>query len=206
MRILPHNLAVLARSRLALVRIDNQIPRLRVVLPSLEVHETPLHTRWETRATSSSQTTRLDLADDPVVTLEQNLLGLVPIAILLRALEIRAVVAVEVGEDAVLVLQGARVGGWWRCVLHGGHGSLLLTILADGLVRGGGGEGADGGLGGGRGGRAEGALCGGRRRQHVGRLSRCVARSVMVAFVTRTRSGERDECNEREGGDKKVQS
>ena len=83
--------------------------------------------------------------------------------------QVGAVVAVQVGEDAVLVLQAAlAVDG--RRVLDGRHAALLLSILGRSrLLRRGGGECADGGLvegGAGGGGGAKCGLC--RGGQHFG--------------------------------------
>lgn len=171
MRVLPHNLSVLACSRLALVGVDDQVSRLGVLVPALGVHETPLHTGWETSATASSESRCLDLRDEPLVPLLYDFLGLVPVAVLHRALQVGAVVAVEVGEDAVLIPQTAVTVDRWR-ILDSGHTALLLAILGSGLVGGGGGEGADGVLGEVRRGRL-GAQCGlCRCRQHLERVCR----------------------------------
>jgi hypothetical protein len=61
----------------------------------------------------------------PVVALQQDLLRLVPVAVLHRALQIGAVVAVQVLEDTVLVLEAA-VCALGRGIVHGGQGALLL--------------------------------------------------------------------------------
>jgi hypothetical protein len=173
-RVLPHDLTILASTGLALVGVDDQVSRGGAVLPALGVHERPLHSTWETSAAASSQTGGLDLRDDPVVSLDDHLLGLVPVTVLHRALEVGAVVAVQVGEDAVLVLQAAlAVDG--RRVLDGRHAALLLAILGGSrLLRRGSGECADGGLvegGAGGGGGAKCGLC--RGGQHFGG-SQCV--------------------------------
>lgn len=168
-RVLPHDLTVLAGTRLALVSVDNQVSRGGAVLPALGVHEGPLHSTGETSTTASSQTGGLDLGDDPVMSLDNHFLGLVPVTVLHGALEVGAVVAVQVGEDAILVLQAALAVNRRR-VLDSGHAALLLAILGGSrLLRGGGGEGANGGLveggaGGGRG--AKSGLC--RGGQHCG--------------------------------------
>lgn len=156
-RVLPHNLTILARAGLALIGIDDEIPWLGILLPVLEVHKTPLHPRREARTATSTQTRRFNLGNDPVVALIDNLLGLVPVAVLHGALEIGAVVAVQVLEDAVLVLQTALVldGGG---ILYGGHATFLgRDIFRESGGGGGSGKGArgdgfrEGGGGGGRG-------------------------------------------------------
>ena len=134
MRILPHNLPILTRPRLALIRVDNQIPRLRIILPALEVHKTPLHPARKPRSTPTSQAAGLDFGDEPVVAFEDHLFGFVPVAVFHGRLEVGAVVAVDVLEDAVLVLQRAGVGGGGRGILDCGHGSFLLAILGGGGV------------------------------------------------------------------------
>lgn len=85
----------------------------------------PFETGGETSTTSSAETRSLDLADDPIVALEDNLLGLVPVAHLLRALEVGGVSSVKVLENAILVaettvdtLRGAILDG--RQAPHGG--------------------------------------------------------------------------------------
>lgn len=167
-RVLPHNLTVLASTGLTLIGVDDKISGGVSLLPALGVHERPLHATGETGTTASSETGGLDLRNDPLVALQNHLLRLVPVTVLHRALEVGAVVAVKVGEDAVLVLQAAlAVDG--RCVLDSGHATLLLAILrgSRGLRCGGGRERADCALveGGARAG--GGAECGlGRRGKH----------------------------------------
>lgn len=104
--------------------------------------------------------------------LEDDLLGLVPVAILHGALEVGTVVSVEVGENAVLVFQTARAvdGG---CVLHGGHGAGGI-----GAARGRGGGRAQRALG--RGGQHRGARYG--RRSPID-LRRCRLDEVGVGRV-----------------------
>lgn len=94
-------------------------------MPVLQTH--PFESRRETSSTTASKTRGLDLADDPVVTLEENLLGLVPVAHLFRMLKVGRVTAVEVLEDAILVLEAAVVAyGIGRAILDGRKGSALL--------------------------------------------------------------------------------
>lgn len=160
--ILPHNLTVLAGTRLTLVGVDDQVSGGVALLPTLGVHEGPLHATGETSTTTTTKTRGLDLRNDPVISLENHLLSLVPVTVLHRALQVGAVVAVQVREDAVLVLQTARVVNRRR-VLDGGHAALLLAILSgSSLLRCGGGKRADCALverGANVGGGAEGGLC-----------------------------------------------
>lgn len=64
----------------------------------------------------------------PFVTLEKDLLRFVPITVLLRALQIRTVVSVQVLEDPVLVLQAAVCPLWWR-ILDRRERPLLCAVL-----------------------------------------------------------------------------
>jgi len=75
------------------------------VLPAIRglVHEAPLQSRRETGATTSTETGFFHFVQDPFMTLEQNLLGLVPVATLECAIELIVVESVNVGENAILV-------------------------------------------------------------------------------------------------------
>jgi len=85
----------------------------------------PFHARGETGTSTATKTGSLDLRDDPVVSLHDNLLCFVPVAILHRALQVCAVVAVQVGEDTVLILESALPVDRW-CILDGGQSSCRL--------------------------------------------------------------------------------
>jgi hypothetical protein len=67
----------------------------------------------------------------PVMSLEQDLLRLVPITVLLRALQVRPVVSVKVLEDSVLVLQ-ASICPHRRSIVHCRQSSLLCPRLRGG--------------------------------------------------------------------------
>lgn len=98
----------------------------------------------------------------------KNLLRLVPISILHGALQVCAMVSIQVGEDAVLVLEAAVSVDRW-CVLHSSHSTLLLAILGDSLSRSGGGEGASSDFRNGvRGGAGAQSGLAGRVAQHCG--------------------------------------
>lgn len=56
--------------------------------------------------------------------LENDFLRLVPIAVLLRTLQVGTVVSVQVLENPVLVPQASICPLWWR-IVHCGQGSLL---------------------------------------------------------------------------------
>jgi hypothetical protein len=79
-RIAPHDLPILARPGLALIRIHDQVPRPLVLFPSGLVHKGPLEARRETGTAAATQAGILDLLDDPRVALEEDFLGLVPVA------------------------------------------------------------------------------------------------------------------------------
>jgi hypothetical protein len=63
------------------------------------------------------------------MSLDNHLLGFVPITVLHSALKIGAVMAVQVGEDAVLVLEAA-LSVNRRRILDSGHATFLLAILS----------------------------------------------------------------------------
>merc|ERR1712242_461281 len=75
--VMPHDFTILACSRLSFVSVDHQI--LGSAITGL-VHEAPLHSRWKTGPTASSEAACLNLVDDPVRPLLHDLLGLVPLA------------------------------------------------------------------------------------------------------------------------------
>ena len=62
--VLAHNFTVLAGSGLTLIGVDDQVAGLGVLVPVLEVHEGPLHTRGETSSTTATETRGLDFRDD----------------------------------------------------------------------------------------------------------------------------------------------
>ena len=101
MRVVPHDLAVLAGARLELVGIDDEIARPPV--SGLLGHERPLEPGREARAAAAAQPRGLHLLDDPVAALLEELLGAVPLSARHGALQPPVVEAVEIGEDAVLV-------------------------------------------------------------------------------------------------------
>ena len=102
MRIVPHDLAILAGAGLGLVRIDDQI--VRPVSDRLG-HERPLQSGWEAGAAAAAQARGLHLVDDRVAAFVQDRLGAVPGTTLARALKAPVVEAVEIPEDAVLVVE-----------------------------------------------------------------------------------------------------
>ena len=102
MRIVPHDLPVLAGAGLRLVGVDDEVVRAAVRLLR---HERPFEPGREAGAAAPAQARLLHLVDDPVAALVEEEPGFVPGAALARRLEARRVQAVEVGEDAVAVVQ-----------------------------------------------------------------------------------------------------
>ena len=98
MRIVAHDVAILAGARLRLVGVDHEI--VRPVLHFLG-HEGPLHAGREARAATAAQARLLHLVDDRVDAPVEDRLGVVPGAASTGAGQAPVVDAVEVGEDAV---------------------------------------------------------------------------------------------------------
>src|SRR5262249_43832784 len=101
MRIVPHDLAVLAGAGLRLVGIDHEIMRAVGLLG----HERPLEPGREAGAAAPTLARGLHLVDDRVAPLLQDRLGAVPGAARARAVEAPVALAVEIPEDAVLVVE-----------------------------------------------------------------------------------------------------
>ena len=102
MRIVAHDLPVLAGAGLRFVGVDDEIggPR-RIGLR----HEGPFEAGRKTGAAAPAQARGLHLIDDPVLALVDQRLGIVPGAARARALEAPVAEAVEIGEDAILVFE-----------------------------------------------------------------------------------------------------
>mmetsp|Transcript_3204 Transcript_3204/g.6113 ORF Transcript_3204/g.6113 Transcript_3204/m.6113 type:complete len:562 (+) Transcript_3204:1383-3068(+) len=103
-RLEAHDLAVLARSRLRLVGVDDDVRRAAVRRGALG-HERPLEAGGEPGATAAAQSGLLDLVDNPIRTLPKEVFGPVVVTQFLGHLDPRAMLTVDVLEDAVLVLQ-----------------------------------------------------------------------------------------------------
>ena len=103
MRIVPHDLAVLAGAGLGLVGIDHQIARPAV--GGFLRHERPFQAGRKTGAAAAAQAGRFHLVDDPVAALVDDRLGAVPGATLARAFEAPILEAVEILENAILVVE-----------------------------------------------------------------------------------------------------
>ncbi len=102
MRVMAHDLAILAGAGLRLVGIDHEIVRTPVRLLG---HERPFEAGGEAGAAAAAQTGGLHLVDDPVAALVQDRLGAVPRTARTGAFQAPIVHAVEILEDAVLVVQ-----------------------------------------------------------------------------------------------------
>lgn len=79
---------------------------------SIAPTERPLQTTWETSSSSTSKPRVFDRLDDPAVSLQQDLLRLVPISSGLGSLDTVVMSAVEVGEDSVLILETTISPDW----------------------------------------------------------------------------------------------
>merc|ERR1719150_556378 len=117
-RVVPHDLTILASSRLALVSVDHQVLGAAVVWL---VHEAPLKAAGEASTTPPPQTAGLDLINDPLATLLHDLLGLVPLPALHSSLEPPVMAAIDVGEDSVSISHGTKLGLGLGCLAPGRH-------------------------------------------------------------------------------------
>jgi hypothetical protein len=100
MRIGSHDLTILAGTWLGLIGIHDEI---RWTTVRLLRHEGPLETGRETSTTPTTKARLLNLIDDPIGTHLDHFLGLVPDAPLQSPFQVRILLAVNVGEDTVLV-------------------------------------------------------------------------------------------------------
>merc|ERR1712181_198385 len=117
-RVVTHDLTILASSRLTFVSIDDQVLRATIVRL---VHEAPLESTGESSTTPPSQATGLDLINDPLATLLYDLLGLVPLASLHGSLQPPVVATVNVSEDSVSVGHWVKFGLCLSCLTPGGY-------------------------------------------------------------------------------------
>jgi hypothetical protein len=110
MRIVPHDLAVLAGAGLGFIGIDHEIMR---PVADLLGHERPLQPGRKAGAAAPALAGRLHLVDQPIAALLQDRLGAVPGAARACAGEAPVALAVEVAKDAVLIVEH-RVSFWQR--------------------------------------------------------------------------------------------
>src|SRR5262245_61639270 len=104
-RIVAHDLAILAGPGLRLIGIDHQIARARIALG----HERPLEPGWKTGAAAAAQARGLDLGDNGIVVFFDQGFGAVPAPARPGARQSPILEAVKVLEDPILVLQSH---GW----------------------------------------------------------------------------------------------
>jgi hypothetical protein len=107
-RIVPHDIPVLAGAGLGLIRVDDQIVR---PLADLLGHEGPFEAGRESRPAPTTQARRLDLVADPLRAELHKLLRGIPRAALLRRFQPEVMAAVQVGEDAISIEKHGRAPG-----------------------------------------------------------------------------------------------
>merc|ERR1719167_1434726 len=117
-RIVAHDLTILASSGLALVSVDHQVFGAAVI--GL-VHEAPLETTGESSTTPAPKPACLDLINDPLAPLLHNLLGLIPLASLHGTLQPPVVATINVSEDSVSISHWAKFGLGLGCLAPGGY-------------------------------------------------------------------------------------
>src|SRR5262249_23951899 len=105
MRIIAHNLEVFAGAGLGLVGVDDEIMR---PVADLLRHERPLHAGRKTGAAAPAQAGSFHLVDERIAAFLDDRLSAVPRAALARAFEAPVAEAVEVPENAVLVVEHFR--------------------------------------------------------------------------------------------------
>ena len=132
MRVVAHDLAILAGAGLGFVGVDDEIMRPRRI--DLLGHERPFQTGRKARAAASAQTRRLHLVDDLVAALVEQGLGVVPLAALSRARQRTVAKAVEIGEDAICVGEHSSSRHSWILVTsrrrHRGTSGSLTCLPA----------------------------------------------------------------------------
>jgi hypothetical protein len=102
MRVVAHDLAILAGAGLRLVGIDDEIMRPPV---GLLRHERPLEAGGKACAAAAAQAGGLDLVDNAIAALLEDRFGAIPRAPRARARKPPVVQAVEVRENTILILE-----------------------------------------------------------------------------------------------------
>merc|ERR1719400_1763539 len=115
-RVVAHDLTILASSWLAFIGIDNQVFGAAVIR---FVHEAPLETTGESSTAPSPEPARLDLIYDPLAPLLHNLLGLVPLASLHGTLQPPVMATINVSKDSVRICHWAKFGLGLGCLTPG---------------------------------------------------------------------------------------
>src|SRR6266849_458088 len=101
-RIVTHDVAILAGAGLGLIGVDHKIMGS---VADFFGHERPLEPGWEPGAAAPAQSRVLDLVDDGVASLFQDRLRAVPSAARAGAGKAPVAAAVEILENAVLILK-----------------------------------------------------------------------------------------------------
>ena len=122
MRVMAHDFAVFAGSRLGLVGIDDKVMRATVCLLG---HERPFQPGRKTRAAATAQAAVLHFLNDPVPALAQNVRRTVPMTARFDALERTILHPVEVGEDTVFI--GEKIEAHGDIPLNRARGGRITT-------------------------------------------------------------------------------
>src|SRR5947209_17343065 len=102
MRVVPHDLAILAGARLRFVGVNDEI-----MWPSIGFfrHERPLQSGGKAGTAPSAQSRCFHFVDDPIASLLQNRSGTVPCPAGTRTRQTPIMLAVQVSENAVAVVE-----------------------------------------------------------------------------------------------------
>src|SRR6185437_14644383 len=126
MRIVPHDLAILAGAGFGFVGIDDEVAR-PAILAFLR-HEGPFQAGRKTRSPTTAQAGGLHLVDDPVAALVDHRLGAIPGAAAACAFQAPVVQAIEIPEDAILVVEHDYSA--FRSALAGSRSRLMSSPSA----------------------------------------------------------------------------
>ncbi len=100
MRVVAHHVAVFAGAGLALIRIHHEVARAAI---GCFRHERPFHARAEARPAAPAQAGGFHFLNDFLTPQRQQRAGIVPVAAFLGAFQRPIMMAVEIGENAVLI-------------------------------------------------------------------------------------------------------
>src|SRR5947209_593920 len=130
MRIVAHDLPVLAGPGLRFIGIDDEVVRPRRI-GGLR-HERPFEARREAGAAAPAQARSLHFGDDPILTFVDEPLSIVPGTAFAGAFKVPVAEAVEISEDAVLIGEHfqilRRMFAWRRTRLRGTIGALAFAL------------------------------------------------------------------------------
>jgi len=102
LRIVTQDVAILAGTRLGLVRVHDEVMRAAI---GLLRHERPFEAGREARAATAAQAGLLHLVENPVTALRDDCRRTVPIAALACSGQAPVLEPVEIGENPVLVFK-----------------------------------------------------------------------------------------------------